>query len=89
MISEAYAKTEGMDFDPAKFVHGQLERLFKAGDGSVREVVVIHVYVKDGKLARTLDRKTLEPVCEDATEFSGFLTVSDCKRVFWRGEGDV
>jgi hypothetical protein len=83
-ITEAYMRTA--QEIPQNYRHGQMEEEFKSGSKDVKEVIVIQVYSKTGKLSRVLDKETLKSINEDCEDFAGFMTVSDVQRIFWEEE---
>lgn len=68
-------------------VVGSLERRFADGDKSVLEVITISIYSPEGKLARTLLKKTMKQIGKDCEDFAGFLTINDVDRVWWGLKG--
>jgi len=66
----------------AAYVHGSLEERFNAGDQSVKEIVVLSLYMRRDKLSIIFDKKTAKKIRE-TPDFSGFMTVQDYDRICW------
>jgi len=64
------------------YEEGSLKKRFKAGDKTVKEIIVIQAYAKHGKIMRTLEQKTHKKFYDDVEEFSGYLTFDDLQRIF-------
>lgn len=69
-------------------VYGSLAERFNNGDKSIKEAIMINAYSPDGKLSRILLKDTLKQFEKDTEEFSGFLTINDVDRVWWKFKGD-
>lgn len=82
IFNEGYAGVAKKEDDLSNFQHGTLEQRFKAGDKSVRETVILQIYTKSEKCMVVFDKLDMKKV-HDSSDFSGFLTVSDVRRVMW------
>lgn len=83
LMHEGYRRKFNLDEeDISKVEHGDVTRMFKEGDKSVTEVIIIALYTPTEKWSRVLDKKTFKAE-KDCSEFEGWLTISDIDRVFW------
>ncbi len=75
-IYEGYVKQEKLKKREGttkyKYQHGDLEKMFKAGDKSVCEAIIIQVYMGNKKKMRVINKKTKKIVVE-TEEFGGYL----------------
>jgi len=78
-IFEAYMSGRLTDGDVQEYRHGALEKRFKEGDKSVRDVVLMVVYFEDKKklmcyrkMGNGVIRKT-----QEGEVFSGYMTLGD------------
>lgn len=75
-ICEGYTKKLE---DAKNYKHGEMEKEFNNGSKDVKEIGIIQIYTKTGKIMRHIDKTTREII--DMNEFDGYLAINDVNRV--------
>jgi len=72
-LAEAYSKT----YKASQFEYrpGDHKAAKEAGDETVKDIIVIQAYSREGKLLRELDKETLKRIGDDGDDFEGWLTI--------------